>query len=62
MVIMAEIKNGEGTMLSVMAVPPKDFKTGSKGYYANGKMVFDGKRYQVQIQMDEIGSKSQSQA
>ncbi len=44
MVIMAEIKNGEGTMLSVMAVPPKDFKTGSKGYYANGKMEFDGKR------------------
>ncbi len=62
MVIMAEIKNGEGTMLSVMAVPPKDFKTGSKGYYANGKMEFDGKRYQVQIQMVEIGSKSQSQA
>jgi hypothetical protein len=61
MVIMAEIKNGEGTLLSVMALPPKEFKTGSKGYYANGKMEIDGKRYQVQIQMVEIGSKNQSQ-
>ncbi len=61
MVIMAEIKNGEGTLLNVMALPPKEFKTGSKGYYANGKMEIDGKRYQVQIQLVEIGSKSPKQ-
>jgi hypothetical protein len=60
MIITAEIKSGDGTLLSVMALPPKEFKTGSKGYYANGKMEFDGKRYQVQIQMVEIGSKSQA--
>jgi hypothetical protein len=60
MIITAEIKSGDGTLLSVMALPPKEFKTGSKGYYANGKMEFDGKRYQVQIQMVEIGSKSQT--
>ncbi|XES76589.1 MAG: hypothetical protein ACBZ72_10450 [Candidatus Bathyarchaeia archaeon] len=36
---------------------PKEFKTGSKGYYSQGKMVAGGKKYQVQIQCVEIGSK-----
>jgi hypothetical protein len=58
MIITAEIKSGDGTLLSVLALPPKEFKTGSKGYYANSKMDIDGKRYQVQIQMVEIGSKA----
>jgi hypothetical protein len=35
----------------------KDFKTGSKGYYGVGKMVAGGKRYQINIQVVEIGSK-----
>ena len=60
MVIVAQIKSGDGNLLSVMALPPKEFKTGSKGYYANGKLEIEGKRYQVQIQMVEIGSKSQA--
>ncbi len=35
----------------------KDFKTGSKGYYSQGKMVAGGKKYQVQVQCVEIGTK-----
>jgi hypothetical protein len=35
----------------------KDFKTGSKGYYGTGKMVAGGKRYQIGVQVVEIGSK-----
>ena len=35
----------------------KDFKTGSKGYYGTGKMVAVGKKYQISIQVVEIGSK-----
>lgn len=35
----------------------KDFKTGSKGYYGQGKMVAGGKKYQINIQVVEIGSK-----
>lgn len=35
----------------------KDFKTGSKGYYGVGKMVAAGKKYQINIQCVEIGSK-----
>jgi hypothetical protein len=35
----------------------KDFKTGSRGYHAQGKMMADGKNYQVNILCVEIGSK-----
>ena len=38
-------------------IDKKDFKTGSKGYHGTGKMVAGGKRYQVNIQLVEIGSK-----
>jgi len=35
----------------------KDFRTGSKGYYGQGKMMAGGKNYQVTVQCVEIGSK-----
>ena len=37
----------------------KDFKTGSRGYHGNSKMVDPetGKRYQVNCMLIEIGSK-----
>ena len=57
MVILAEIKTADGKVLGMLTLPPKDFKTGSKGFYANGKIEIDGKRYQAQIQLVEIGSK-----
>lgn len=57
MTIIAEIKTDDGKVLGVMVLPAKDFKTGSKGFYANGKLEIDGKRYQTQIQLVEIGSK-----
>jgi hypothetical protein len=57
MVIIAELKTDDGKLLGVFTLPPKDFKTGSKGFYANGKVEYDGKRYQTQIQLVEIGSK-----
>lgn len=57
MIIVAEIKTPDGQLLGMFTLPAKDFKTGSKGYYANGKLEIDGKRYQAQIQLVEIGSK-----
>jgi hypothetical protein len=56
--IVAELKADNGKLLSVLTVTPKEFKTGSRGYYANQKVEMDGKRYQVQIQLVEIGSKT----
>ncbi|MEJ2280655.1 MAG: hypothetical protein P8X97_01845 [Candidatus Bathyarchaeota archaeon] len=35
----------------------KDFKTGSRGYHAQGKMQVGDKRYQCNILCVEIGSK-----
>jgi hypothetical protein len=51
------LKDGSGKVLGVMVASEKQFKTGSRGFYANGKVEFDGKRYQTQIQLVEIGSK-----
>ncbi len=61
MIILAEIKSADGTVLGMLTLPPKDFKTGSKGFYTNGKIEIDGKRYQVQIQLVEIGSKPKAE-
>jgi hypothetical protein len=57
MIILAEIKTDDGKILSTLALPAKEFKTGSRGFYANSKIEIDGKRYQAQIQLVEIGSK-----
>ncbi len=52
---MATIQlNGTKTIFNL---DKKDFKTGSKGYYGQGKLEAGGKRYQVNIQLVEIGSK-----
>jgi len=37
----------------------KTFSTGSRGYHAQGKAVFKGKRYQCNFIITEIGSKPQ---
>ena len=60
MIIIAEIKTGDGQLLGMLTLPAKDFKTGSKGFYANGKIEIEGKRYQAQIQLVEIGSKKET--
>ena len=56
--LIAEIKSDGNQLLAVLTVTPKEFKTGSRGFYANQKIEIDGKRYQVQIQLVEIGSKN----
>jgi hypothetical protein len=58
--IIAELKTDDGKTLALLTLPPKEFKTGSRGYYANGKAEIDGKRYQIQIQLVEIGSKGKA--
>ena len=55
--LIAELKSESSQMLAVLSVMPKEFKTGSQGYFASQKIEIGGKRYQVQIQLVEIGSK-----
>lgn len=59
MFIIAELKTEKGETIGLISLAPKQFKTGSRGYYANTKLEVDGKRYQVQVQLVEIGSKPQ---
>jgi hypothetical protein len=62
MFITAELKNEKGEIVSVLTAAPKEFKTGSRGFYVNGKADIEGKRYQVQIQLVEIGSKAKPES
>jgi hypothetical protein len=59
MVIIAELKTDDGILLGLLALPPKDFKTGSKGFYASGKVSNPkgGASYQVGANIVLIGSK-----
>lgn len=56
MVIVTEMKV-DGKLIGELTASPKEFKTGSRGFYGQGKIEIEGKRYQVQIQLVEIGSK-----
>jgi hypothetical protein len=56
--LIVEIKTAEGQPVAVLSVEPKNFKTGSRGYHGQAKVDFEGKRYQTQLQMVEIGSKN----
>ena len=59
--IIAELKSDSGQVIGAMTIAQKEFKTGSKGFYANQKLEIGGKRYQVQMQLVEIGSKPKAE-
>ena len=44
-------------VVAMLPAPEKEFKTGSRGYFGMGKIQIGEKRYQVQVQLVEIGSK-----
>ncbi len=55
--ITVEVPGGTGTFLA----EPRTFKTGSRGFYGQGKIQgADGRRFQVSINIVEIGSKPQA--
>jgi hypothetical protein len=58
--IIAELKTDSGQVLSVFSATPKTFKTGSRGFYARQILEIGGKRYQVQVQLVEKGSKNKA--
>ena len=52
----------DSNVIGAVIVHPKVFSTGSRGYYGQEKIEIDGKRYQVSIQLVEIGSKNAAKA
>ena len=53
----ALIKDDLGQVLQVIELEAKNFKTGSRGYHGHGKVPVNGKRYQANFMLVEIGSK-----
>ncbi len=41
--IIVEFKDGNGKTIAVMVAQPKNFKTGSRGFYAMGKVEIGSK-------------------
>ena len=50
-------KSSIGEILGTLLAASRTFKTGSKGFYASGKVMIDGKMYQCSTNVVEIGSK-----
>lgn len=49
-----DVAGGKGVVIA----QPRQFKTGSRGYFGAGKVkALDGRRFQVTINVVEIGSK-----
>jgi len=51
-----EIKQSD-TVVGLLTAEEKQFKTGSRGFFGMSKIQIGEKRYQVQVQLVEIGSK-----
>jgi hypothetical protein len=58
--ITVEIKK-DNQALGILTAAEKVFKTGSRGFFGMGKIQIDEKRYQVQVQLVEIGSKPKAE-
>ena len=56
-VIVAQLRTEDGKLINVITLMPKQFSTGSKGFLGLGQLVVDGKRYQVNFQLVEVGSR-----
>ena len=58
--ITVEVKK-DNQALGILTAAEKVFKTGSRGFFGMGKIQIDEKRYQVQVQLVEIGSKPKAE-
>jgi hypothetical protein len=54
--IKVEVKVGD-QVVTTFDLAEKQFKTGSRGFHSQGKVQIDGKRYQANFLLVEIGSK-----
>jgi hypothetical protein len=54
--LSVEIKENE-KVVGILTAAEKLFKTGSRGFFGMSKIQIGEKRYQVQVQLVEIGSK-----
>lgn len=55
-IIVTEVKLN-GQVIRTIPLMKKEFSTGSKGFHGFGKVGINGKRYQVNFMLVEIGSR-----
>jgi len=58
--LTCEVRTIDGRSLAVLVAAPKDFASGSRGFFGTAKIEIGGKRHQAQIQLIEIGSKARA--
>ena len=59
--LTCELRTADGETLAYLVLAEKTFASGSRGYHGQGKVELGGRRYQVQAQAVEIGSKGQAE-
>ncbi len=59
-VLTVVFKDSTGKEVGSMLINAKQFKTGSRGLFGQGKLEIEGVRYQTQVQLVEIGSKGKT--
>jgi len=55
MFLTAVIRNEDGLAVGVLVLKPRTFSSGKAGYFGQGKVEIDGRRYQCQAQAVKIG-------
>lgn len=58
MILTTTIRTEDGATVGMLVLNEKQFASGSKGFHGQGKIEIDGKKYQCQAQLVEIGSKN----
>jgi hypothetical protein len=51
MALKAVLKTDDDQTVGTLTLNEKQFKTGSQGFFAQGKIEIAGKRYQAQVQL-----------
>lgn len=57
--LMALIKDEDGKTLGMIPLAAKNFTSGSRGFFGQGKLDVNGVKHQAQVQLVEIGSKAE---
>jgi hypothetical protein len=55
--LTCEVRTVGGETLGLLVLKPKEFTSGSTGFFGQGKLELEGERYQAQAQLVKIGSR-----
>lgn len=62
MILTAVVRDTNDQTIGTITLQEKQFKTGSKGFWAQDKVTINGKRYQAQVQLVLIKGQEEGEA